>query len=118
MVQALSPDRADQAFGVRILPRTLRCRQYFLDLQGRDPQTNVVAVDAIPIADEKPRCLPFGEGLDDLLGGPGRRGMLGYIEVQHLATTVFQHEEHEQNLHRDRGYGEEVNGNHLADMIV
>jgi hypothetical protein len=30
----------------------------------------------------------FGEGLDDLLGCPGRRGMLSDIEVQHLATTV------------------------------
>ena len=49
MVQAVSPYRADQAFGVRILPGTLRRCEYFLPVQGRDPQTNLIAVDAIPI---------------------------------------------------------------------
>jgi hypothetical protein len=29
--------------------------------------------------------------------------MLGHIEMQHLATTVFQHEKDEQHLHVDRG---------------
>ena len=45
-------------------------------------------------------------------------GVLGHIEVQHLAATVVQYDEHKQNLHRDRGYGEEVNRNHLPEVIV
>jgi hypothetical protein len=44
--------------------------------------------------------------------------MLGHMEVQHLAATVFQYGEQEQHLHRDRGHGEEFNRNHLAEVIV
>jgi hypothetical protein len=89
MVQAFSSDRADQAFSV-----------------------------GIPISQEIPRRILIGEGLDDLLRRPSRRGMLGHIEVQHLATTVFQHDEDEQHLHRDRGHAEEVHRDHLAEVIV
>jgi hypothetical protein len=49
---------------------------------------DVVAVDAISISYQILRRIPIGEGLDDLLGCPGRGGMLGHIEVQYLATTV------------------------------
>jgi len=44
--------------------------------------------------------------------------MLGHPEVQHLATTMLQHDEHEENLQGDRGYGEEIDRNHLAEVIV
>jgi hypothetical protein len=55
-------------------------------------------VDAVSIADEIPGRMPIGEGLDDLLRCPGSRGMLGHIEVQHLATTMFQHENTNRTL--------------------
>jgi hypothetical protein len=58
------------------------------------------------------------EGLADLLGRPGCTGMLRHIEMQHLASTMFQHQEHEQHLHRDRRHGEEVDGSHLTQVIV
>ena len=54
MVQAVSPYGADQAFDVRILPGTLRRCEYFLHVQGRDPQTNLIAVDAISVANDIP----------------------------------------------------------------
>jgi hypothetical protein len=50
MVQAVSSDRTDQAFGVRILPRTTGRGEQFLDAQRGDPLTDVVAVDGVPIA--------------------------------------------------------------------
>ena len=31
---------------------------------------------------------------------------------------MFQHDEHEQSLERDRGRGEEVNRNYLSEVIV
>jgi hypothetical protein len=51
---------------------------------------------------------PIGESLDDLLGYPGRGGMPGGIKVPHLATTVFHHDEHEQQLRGDRRHREEI----------
>ena len=49
MVQALPADGADQAFGVWILPRTARGGEDFFRAKRRDPQTNVIAVDAVLI---------------------------------------------------------------------
>jgi hypothetical protein len=68
MVQAISPYRADQALDVRILPRALRRCEDFLHLQRRDPQTNIVAVDSIPIANDVSWRIPLGKSFDDLLG--------------------------------------------------
>jgi hypothetical protein len=56
---------------------------------------DVVAVDAVPLAKEIRRRVPIEESIDDLLGRPGRGGTLGHIEVLHLATTMFQHDEHQ-----------------------
>src|SRR5713226_4896762 len=44
--------------------------------------------------------------------------MLGHIEMQHLSTTVFQHDEHEHHLHGDRRHREEVDRHQLAEMVV
>jgi hypothetical protein len=49
------------------------------------------------------------------LGCPDRSGMLGHIEMQHLATTMFQHDEHEQHFHGD---GEEIDRHQLAEVVV
>src|SRR5215471_17380913 len=44
--------------------------------------------------------------------------MLGHIEMQHLPTAVLQHEEHKQHLHGDGRYRKEIDGNHLAEVVV
>ena len=50
MVQALSPDRTDQTFGVRILPGTLGRGEHFFNVQCRNSQTYFVTVNTIAIA--------------------------------------------------------------------
>lgn len=107
-----------EAFGVRILPRTPGCGEYFFHVQGRDPQANFLAVDAIPISYQIPRRIPIGERLDDLLGCPGRGGMLRHVEMQHLAATVFQYDEHEQHLHGDRRRRKEIDRHQLTEVVV
>src|SRR5215831_2640732 len=62
--------------------------------------TNFVAVDAVSISEEIPGRILISEGFDDLLGRPGCRGMLRDIEMQHLATAMFQYDEHKQHFHR------------------
>ena len=78
----------------------------------------LVAVHAIPISHEIPRHIMTAGGVDNLLRRSGRRGTLGHIEMQHLATTMFQHDKHEQHLDRDRGNGEEVNRGDLAEVVM
>ena len=67
VVQALSSDRANQALGVRILPGTLRRSQHLFDPECRDPLTNIVSVDAVPISDQISGWITIGEGFYNLL---------------------------------------------------
>ena len=53
-------------------------------------QPNLIAVNAIPIADETTGRLSVRERLNDLLCSPDIRRMLGHIETQHLATTMLR----------------------------
>ena len=76
MVEDFAPDRADQSLRVRVLPwRSGRDRMiaypHRAEALEEDP-----AVDSIAITNEMPRCLPPGEGLGQLSGGPlgGRIG--------------------------------------------
>jgi len=118
VVQTLSADRANEPLGVGILPGTARRREDFLDLERSDTRPNVAAINAVSIPQEIARGVVLGKGLENLLGRPGRGGVLRHVEVQHLAPTMFQHDEHEQNLEGDRGHGEEVHRNHLSEVIV
>src|SRR5215469_18598633 len=79
---------------------------------------NFIAVDTVSISEQILGRILVSEGLDDLLRRPGCTGMLRHMEMQYLATTMFQHQEHEQHLPRDGRHGEEVDGNHLTDVIV
>ena len=46
MIQALSPDRADESFDVRILPWRSRCREHLFDAHSSDPGSKYAAVAA------------------------------------------------------------------------
>ena len=44
--------------------------------------------------------------------------MLDHIEMQHLASSMFQHDEYEQHLHRERRHRKEVGRYDLTEMAV
>ena len=114
----ISADRAHEPFGVWILPGVAgRCEDFF-DLERNDMRPNVGAINAVPIQHEIARSFLFGEGLDNLLGSLGCRGVVRHVEVQHLPTTMFQYDKHEQHLQGDGRHGEEVNRNHLTEVIA
>ena len=71
MVQAFSPERADQALGVRLLPGALRSGEDFFDAQRRDASAYLIAVNAVPVADKESGWVPIGKGFHNLLRGPG-----------------------------------------------
>ena len=110
MVQTLPSNRADESLGVWILPWTPRCCQNLLDAQRLDSQPNLSTVPAVAIADEILGGISVCKRLYDLLCGPSAGWMLGHMEMQHLATIVFQDEKYEQYFHRD--------GRHRKEMCV
>jgi hypothetical protein len=77
VVEAVAPNRADQAFGERILPRTSSSREDLLDPHTLHALSEGVAVDGVLIAQEVGRGRVVGEGVHDLLSGPRCGGMLG-----------------------------------------
>src|SRR3954471_2203119 len=86
--------------------------------QRLDSQSNLSTVPAVPIADKVMRSLSVGECFYDLLCRPSPGRMLGHIEMQHLATIVFQDDQYEQYPHGNCRHGKEINRYHLADMVV
>src|SRR5215467_1882042 len=118
MVQTLPANGTDQALSVRVLPRALRCGEHLGHAQCGDLGTDFDSVKCYPGRGQGIGLVAIGKGFDNLLRGPGGGRMFGDGKVQYLATAVLQHEEHEQHSHADRGHGEEVNRDHLANMVV
>src|ERR1022692_3783253 len=118
MVETLPPHGSHEAFSKRILPRRPRCGEDFLDAEALDATAELVAENAVAVTDHEPGRPVLGESLDDLLGGPGRAGVLGDVEVKNAAAVVGQDEEDIQNAKRRRRNREEIDRCQRADMVV
>jgi hypothetical protein len=56
VVQAFAPNGADDALDIRVLPRGTGCDENRLDPESVDPASEVMAVDAVAVTDQIPRC--------------------------------------------------------------
>ena len=118
MVQAFRPNRSDDAFDIRILPRGTWCNEHLLNPESVDEAREISTVDAVAVTDQVPRCSVPGERLDELLSGPLRRGVFGYVGMQDSPSVVGQHQEHEENVELNGGDGEEVDGDQVFEVII
>ena len=118
VVEALPSDRANESLYVRILPGAVRCGEKLLHAKRLDSQSNLSTVPAVPIAEEVTGRVSVCERLYDLLCRPSPSRMLGHIEMQHLATIVFQDDQYEQHPQCDGRHRKEIDRYHLADMIM
>ena len=75
--QTLAFDGADHSFGIWILPWPSWRANDLLDAHVRDSLLEVVAVDSVAIADQKPRRFVLWERLNNLLRSPFGRRTLG-----------------------------------------
>ena len=88
MVQTFAAETPDQPLDVRILPRTPGGDQHVFDPHVPHPLPKRGTVDAVPITQEILRCLVPREGINDLLGGPLRGGMLSDVEMDETSGSV------------------------------
>jgi hypothetical protein len=88
VVEAVAPDRSDQAFGEGILPTAPSSREDFSDLHPLHPLAEHVSVNRVAIAKDIGRGGVVGESVHDLLGGPEGGGVLGDVEVDDAAAMV------------------------------
>ena len=96
VVEAFTPDRSDDPFRVRVLPRGSGSGKGLVDPHGLKPRAEDSTVGPISIPDQVPRRgLPW-KRVPDLLRDPQRCGVRGYAEMHDAAALVVQDDEHEQ----------------------
>ena len=89
VIQAVSPDAADHAFDVRILPWAARGGENLVDAHALDAAPKRLAVDRIAIPEQVLRRAIPGESLDDLLSRPLRGRIFRDIEVKDPAPLMI-----------------------------
>src|SRR5882672_7761920 len=98
VIQTLTPNGADEALREGVLPRAVRRRQDFTDAHALEALAEHVTVDRVAVAKEVGGGGVVREGVHDLLGRPGRGGMLGDIEVEDAPPVVGERDEDEDEV--------------------
>jgi hypothetical protein len=86
MVQALSPDRADESFDVSILPGRSRRSWSVPNAHGRKTSHYGMAIRGVSVPNEVLGCLIPREGFGYLAGDPIRRRIGGDVDLQQVAS--------------------------------
>ena len=117
VIQTLAPDRADEPLREGVLPRAVRRGQDFTDSHALHSLPERVTVDRVAIAEEIGRRGVVREGVHDLLGRPGRGGMLGDVEVEDAPAMVGEHDEDEEDAQARGGHREEIDRDQVPDVV-
>ena len=117
VIEAFSPNRADQSLGKGILPGTAGCGDDFFYSQRLYAAAKPVAVNRVAIPDQVMLGVTIRKGFHDLLRGPLGGWMLGDAEMQDSSPLMLQDQKHKQHPQSDRRHGKEINRNDFAEMI-
>lgn len=118
MIQALSPNRADDSLDVRILPRGLRRGAKGSDAKIGQHLGKVGSVGGVPISQQESwRGCSTAEGDSDLVRQPIVRRIRGDSEMQNLAAIMRKDHEYVQNPKAKSLDSEQVAGRDLARMV-
>jgi len=93
MIEALPPDRSDDALNIGVLPRRSWRRRQVDGAHRFQPIAEDRSIGCVAISDQVSRRGFPRERLHKLLRQPGRRRMGGDVEVNHLAPFMAQHDE-------------------------
>ena len=117
MVQAFSANASDHPFRITVLPRTPSRYRNLPDTHSINSRAEVVSVDPITIAHQVARHGVVGKGLDHLLRRPRCGRVFRDIEMQNTSTVMGQDDKDVQHTKLYGRNGEEVDRNHLSDVI-
>ena len=118
VVQALSPDRADESFDVSILPGRSRRGWSVPNAHGSETSRYGMAVRGVSVPDEVSGCLIPGEGLGDLVGSPfgGRIG--GDVDPDEVASLKLDDHQPIEQLEANGRHGKHINGGDVRRVIA
>ena len=117
VIETFASDRSDQAFDVRILPRTRRRGDDFTDADASQSALEDVAVDAVSISMQPAGHRVLRKRVDHLLSAPDRRGMIRDIHMHNAPALVRQEDEDEQHSAGKRWDREEIYGRRRGEVI-
>src|SRR5271165_4142796 len=118
MIEALAPNRTNHPLYVGPLPRGSRCGQHFVDAHVSHLFSELIAEDSIAVAQQVARQLVKGKGLPQLLPRPLCGGVGGHIAVKNATPVMGQYQKHVKYLETDGGHSEEVDGDHLREVVL
>jgi hypothetical protein len=75
-----------------------------------------LTVDRVAIPEQVGRSRVLRERLDDLLGRPDGRSMIGDVEMEEFAPVMPKGDEDEEEMEGEGGDDEEVDGGHVAEV--
>lgn len=117
VIETLASRGSNEPFGVRVLPRRMRCGEEFVDAHRlRRLRPYIERVIAVP--DQVSRRSVPGERFAQLLSRPRCGGLVRDGDVHYAASFMGEdHEDEQQATGRGRHH-EEVRGHHLPDVIL
>src|SRR5262245_38307553 len=116
-VQAFSANASDHPFRIAVLPRTPSRYRNLPDTHSINSRGEVVSVDPITIAHQVARHSVVGKCLHELLCRPCGSRLFRDIEMQNTSTVMRKDDENVQHTELQSRNGEEVERDHLADVI-
>src|SRR5712692_6346879 len=118
VVEHLSPDGADDAFGEGVLPRRPWRADDLLESEGRDGVSDEGVEDAISVAVKEVKGRVKREGIEQLAPCPFRGGMLSDVDVADVAAAVIQDYEAVEDPEGGRGDSEEIDSDRSTEVVV
>jgi hypothetical protein len=118
MIEALPADRADQPFGVGVLPGSTRRRRAVSNTDGSNPAYEYLDVGAIAVPDQVTRGLLPAASLSELIGDPFGRWVRGDPKPQDLPPAMAHNQQTVEQTKGDRRHDEQVDGDNAISMVA
>ena len=114
MVEKLSANTADEAFGRPILPGTSEGGSSGMDSESHDRVGDVGRENGIVVEDQEPMRGFLREGIAELLDHPPSDRVLGHVEMENAPPAMVDREPDVEKMETDRRHDEEVHpGDHV-----
>jgi hypothetical protein len=118
MIQAFSPDRADEPFDVSVLPGRAGRSWSIADAHGSHPAGDGGAVGTIIVANDVSRCLIPGKSLSDLPGDPLGGWVGGDVGPDQTASLKVDNRQPIEKLEADGRHDKHIYGGDVRGVIA
>jgi hypothetical protein len=95
---------------------SVRCDDDLANAHALDPALEISAVDGLAIAEQVSGAVVVRERVDDLLGGPGGRGVVGDADVDEFSAIVTEYHKAKEQAKGQGWHDDEVDGRDIVTV--